>query len=164
MFLQYPSGRTAPIGGRILNGAMAGSLVALLAVSVAVVRALVLLAAGKKVELDGLFPSILWYVGAFVVGGALVGLLWPSSESRVRRAFVFIAGMSVVMGAIWIMEEGSPAAWAAFDWLAWCGLSVAFGLAISYGYERRSQGSGQPNQRLQRRANRGWGAGQWRMR
>jgi len=155
MFLKYPSGRTASVGGRILNGAMAGSLVALLAVSVAVVRALVLLVVGKKFELDGFVPSILWYVGAFVVGGALAGLLWPSSDSRVRRAFVFISGMSVVMGVIWIMEDGSPAAWATFDWLAWLGMSVMFGLAISYGYERRSPGSGQPNQRLQRRAHRG---------
>jgi hypothetical protein len=137
MFLRYPPDGPVPILGRVLNGALAGSLVAVCALGIGVVRAGILLFSGKRVDLGGLFPSVLGYVGGFIVGGALAGLLWPASDSRVRRAVVFVVGMGVVMGAIGVMETGSPARWQAFDWLLWLGLSVAFGLALSYGYERR---------------------------
>jgi hypothetical protein len=137
MFLRYPSGRPVPVLGKVVNGALAGLLIALCALGVGVVRAGVLLFSGKRVHLDGFFPSALWYVGGFIVGGALAGLLWPASDSRIRRAVVFVVGMGVVMGAIGVMEAGSPARWEPFDWLLWLGLSVAFGLALSYGYERR---------------------------
>ncbi len=121
---------------RIRNGALAGVAVALLAVAVGLGRAVLSLLTGNRVSFTGFFPGVLWYAGGFALGGALVGLIWPVGSSALRRRLIFVAGMSIVVGAIAILASGSPFTWHTFDWLLWAGLSILFGLALSVGYER----------------------------
>jgi hypothetical protein len=120
---------------RVRNGALAGLAIAILALGVGLVRALFAILGGQTVDLAGLLPTISWYVAAFVLAGAFAGLVWPRRDSPARRRLVFIVGMAIVVGIIVIVESGAPQTWRAFEWLMWLGLSVAFGLALSYGYE-----------------------------
>jgi hypothetical protein len=127
-----------PVGAllRIRNGALAGVGVALLGVAIGLGRALLSRSTGNRVSFPGFFPVVLWYATGFALGGALVGFVWPVGSSVLRRRLIFVAGMSIVVGAIAILESGSPLTWHRFDWLLWAGLSVLFGLALSVGYER----------------------------
>ena len=121
---------------RVRNGAMAGVAVAALALAVGLARAIFALLAGGRVSFAGVLPDVLWYAAGFVLGGALVGLLWPPEDAPIRRTLVFILGMSVLVGVIVILESGSPTTWGRFEWLLWAGLSALFGLALSFGYGR----------------------------
>ncbi len=121
---------------RVRNGALAGFGVSLLGIGIGLGRALLIRLTGNRVSFDGFLPVMVWYAGGFALGGGLVGLFWPAGSSAARRRLVIIAGMSVVVGAIAIMESGSPLTWHVFDWVLWAGSSVLFGLAFSIGYER----------------------------
>jgi hypothetical protein len=121
---------------RVRNGAIAGLAIALLAIGVGLGRALLAFLSGSTVGFADLFPTIAWYVTAFVVAGGFVGLFWPGDDSAGRRRLLFIGGVAIVVGVIGVVESGPPQAWRLFDWLVWVGLSVAFGLALSFGYER----------------------------
>jgi hypothetical protein len=62
-------------------------------------------------------------------------LVWPPRDSPSRLRLGFIAGMAIVFGVIISLAAGSPGSWPISDWVIWLGLSVAFGLAGSEGYE-----------------------------
>ena len=120
---------------RVRNGALAGLATAILALGVGLVRALLAILGGQTVGLEGLLPTTFWYVVAFVLAGGCAGLVWPQRDSPARRRLVLIAGMAVVVGIIVSVESGAPQTWRTFEWLMWLGLSLVFGLALSYGYE-----------------------------
>ena len=125
----------SPRLSRVRNGALAGLGIAILALGVGLLRALFVILGGQTVALDGLVPTILWYVAAFVLAGGFAGLVWPRHDSPARRRLIFIASMAIVCGIIVTVEFGAPQTWRAFEWLLWFGLSLVFGLALSYGYE-----------------------------
>jgi hypothetical protein len=127
---------TPPLLSRVRNGALAGLGVAILALGVGLVRALFAILGGQAFDLTGLFPTISWYVAAFVLAGGFAGLVWPQRDSPTRRRLVFIASMAIVVGIIVVLQSGAPQTWRTFEWLMWLGLSVAFGVAFSFGYER----------------------------
>jgi hypothetical protein len=120
---------------RVRNGAAAGFAIALFAIAVGLVRALWAIVAGTSLDFAGFLPAIAWYVGGFVIAGGFAGLVWPRQDSPARRRLVFIASMAIVVGVIVCLAAGSPGSWPLSDWLIWLGLSVAFGLAASHGYE-----------------------------
>jgi len=117
------------------NGAMAGFAIALLALAVGSVGALWAFASGAPLDFAGVLSAIGWYVAAFAIAGGFAGLVWPRHDSPGRRQLVFIAGMAIVVGVIICVIAGLPGSWPIFDWVIWLGLSVAFGLAFSNGYE-----------------------------
>jgi hypothetical protein len=121
---------------RVRNGALAGLGIAILALGVGAVRALFVILGGQTPDLAGLVPTIIWYVAAFVLAGGFAGWVWPRRDSPARRRVVFIASMAIVCGIIVTVESGAPQTWRAFEWIMWLGLSLANGLALSYGYER----------------------------
>jgi hypothetical protein len=120
---------------RVRNGVLAGLATAVLALGVSLFRALLAILGGQTFSLEGVLPTLSWYVAAFVLAGAFAGLVWPQRDSLARRRLVFIASMGIVVGITVSLESGAPQTWRIFEWLMWVGLSVVFGLAASYGYE-----------------------------
>ena len=121
---------------RPVLGALAGGVVAAFLIGIGLLRALFAMAGGRSVHLTGAFPELLAYETSFVVSGALVGALWPVRKYAVGRVGIWILGMAVVVLAIMRMEEGPFSAWSTGDvWLSVV-LTVLFGLAAAFGFER----------------------------
>jgi peptidoglycan/LPS O-acetylase OafA/YrhL len=126
---------------RVLLGSAVGGVAALLALGVGLSRAGVsLLSGGPGTPLTADDTRMLaFYVGGFVIAGALVGALRPDHGRRARGYAVFCLGGAVVMLAICVADRGSPAALHGFDVAMVTFLGPLLGAAFAHGWFRASE-------------------------
>jgi hypothetical protein len=124
---------------RVGLGALLGIGAGFLLVGVGVARAAVfLLGGGRLAELEADdVRKLVFYVGGFGAGGALIGALRPMirGKSGVYVACM-LAGM-VVMLAIAIGDKGRLSALAGVDWVALPMMGIFFCSAAAYGFTRK---------------------------
>jgi peptidoglycan/LPS O-acetylase OafA/YrhL len=128
----------ASLSRRVVLGAALGITVGALFVGVGLVRAVMFLLGGGRLDaLDGDdLRTIAYYVGGFGVGGALFGALKPVLRGKIGiYAGCMLVGV-IVMLAIGLSDKGNLGAFDAFDWLALPGLGMLFGAAAAYGWTR----------------------------
>ena len=113
------------------RGALVGAFIAALALLVGSARIGFALAAGQRIQFDELHV-LFYYVGAFVVGGAVVGLLWPLRRAQFGNLGVALAG--VTMGMLLLLRgiHGPYAQWGGREWLMLLLLSPVFGLILAH--------------------------------
>jgi hypothetical protein len=125
---------------RVGLGALLGIGAGILLVGVGVARiAVFLLSGGRLAELEADDVRILvFYVGGFGAGGALIGALRPLLRGK-GGVYVgcMLAGI-VVMLAIAIGDKGRLSALDGVDWVAMPLMGMVFGSAAAYGFTRNT--------------------------
>lgn len=120
-----------------LAGAAVGAVLALFAILVGMIRMVVALVAGTRLSFEEL-GLLAYYVGGFVAGGALAGLLWPFRRWIGGYYGLGVIVMGFVAFGIALAEDGPVAGWSSATWLMIVVLSLVFGLALGYGASRAS--------------------------
>lgn len=111
--------------GSVLGGIAAGVLIA-----TGLIGAGIAFLAGGAVGTDGMLRGLLFYLGGFVVGGAVAGALWPVRRWIGGRYGLGIVVASFVMIAISLFSNGPFSGWKTFDWIVIVFLSVVFGAGV----------------------------------
>ena len=118
-------------------GALGGAVIAGFALVVGLGRIVLALLSGRPTEaVSGADVRLLaFYVGGFVLAGALVGMLRTFVTSTVGMFGAMALGGVVVMCTIAVADEGL-AAMTRGDWIMMTVLGIIFGCAGAYGFTR----------------------------
>ena len=118
---------------RALTGALYGSFAGALALALAVggIRIVFALVGGTRITLEEL-RGFVFYVGGFVLAGAVVGLLWPLT--RTVRGRYGVGGAGAGVGFFVMMQGffGLMPAWDGARWFTWVSGSFLFGAMLGY--------------------------------
>lgn len=128
-----------------LGGAVFAGL--LLAVPAALGAVFILYAAifGSMFPLQDIVDAVLFgvlYIGWGAAAGAAGGLVWNLAGGRLGHVLSGVTAMSVFCFLMMIEMEGLPRTWDRFDWYLWGGLSIAFGLALAWGFGKQASEQG----------------------
>lgn len=88
------------------------------------------LARGKRVQFEDLH-FIFYYAGAFIVAGAIVGLLWPMRITTVGRYALGIIGAGIGMTIMMVGLTGSIARWSGAEWFSGIFCTIFFGVLLA---------------------------------
>lgn len=126
---------------RVIRGAAAGAAVGLCFIAVGLVRAAVFLLGGGHIPgFTGRdWRMLVFYVGGFTLGGAVLGVVRPLLRGNVG---VYIGCMLVgvvVMFTIAISDKGSLWALDPPDWIAFAAMGILFGAAGAFGWTRSTR-------------------------
>jgi hypothetical protein len=116
---------------RALTGALYGAFAGALALAVGAIRIVFALAGGTRISFEEL-RGFVFYVGGFVLAGAVVGLLWPLTRTARGRYAVGVAGAGVGFFVMMQGFFGLMPAWDGARWFAWVGSTFFFGAMLGY--------------------------------
>ncbi|HEY9514327.1 MAG TPA: hypothetical protein VIQ74_01510 [Gemmatimonadaceae bacterium] len=88
----------------------------------------------------GLGPLLAFYMGAGVLGGLIVGLLWPILRWRLGAYFTSLVVALILTFALVVTLFGNPAYWDRSHWITVLIMTVIFGL--QFGNSLWKAGSG----------------------
>lgn len=94
------------------------------------VRILSALRGGARIRFDEL-QGILFYFAAFLVAGAVVGLLWPMKRSRLGRYTLGILGAGIAILMMMRGFKGPLTRWDGAHWFSVLFCSLIFGVALA---------------------------------
>lgn len=116
---------------RALTGALYGAFAGAFALAIGAIRILFALAGGTRINLEEL-RGFVFYVGGFVLAGAVLGLLWPLTRTVPGRYAVGVAGAAVGMFVMMQGFFGLTPSWDGSHWFAWVGSTLIFGAGLGY--------------------------------
>jgi hypothetical protein len=138
MISHTPSEQQAPLAIRVLAGAGIGALAGLLLIGVGLLRALVHLLGGGRLQALSMsdLRTFVFYVGGFALGGAVFGALRPALRGT-RGIYVgcMIAG-AIVMLALAVSDVKPGEALGLMYWLVLIIAGAIFGAAVAFGWTR----------------------------
>lgn len=103
---------------------------------VGLLRLAVVLVGGGSLSTDGMLHGLAFYVGGFIIGGALAGALFPLAQ-RIGGVYgLSIVMMTTVSIAIIWSDQGPVWRWGIFEGLACVAMGSVFGAALARGFSR----------------------------
>lgn len=118
---------------RGLGGALLGACIGVVFLGVGLLRAVIAMARGTHVVMEGLWPEAGIYILGFVFGGAVMGALWPTQPTRGRQYLAGVLGGVVVVAFVARIVEGPVAAWTLGSYVMIAVLGSLFGMAFTWG-------------------------------